>query len=133
MTLIQWLFRRIGASIDIDGQYGPQCVDAVNDYLRSIGRPMVSGNAVDIIRQRVDGFSWRANTADNAPRPGSIVVWNANDPTLDLGPFGHTAVAVLADRYGMVTADQNWGGIPRLALFTHSYRSVAGWHYPTAS
>jgi surface antigen len=130
---MQWLQLRIGTSIDIDGAYGAQCVDAINDYLAEInGAPRVHGNAIDIPRQSIHGFTWRGNTAENAPRPGSIVVWNADDPILHIGPYGHVAVAVLADRWGLITADQNWAGAPRLALYAHTYRSVAGWHYPSS-
>lgn len=131
MTLLQWLIHRLGTSIDIDGAYGAQCVDAINDYLAELGAPRVHGNAVDIAHQSIPGFAWRANSPDNAPRAGSIVVWNANDTVLHIGQFGHTAVAIHADRWGMVTADQNWAGVPRLALYAHTYRAVAGWHYPT--
>lgn len=133
MTFMQWLLRRLGTAIDIDGAYGAQCVDAVNGYLAEVCRAAgVTGDAVDIARQHINGFAWRVNADDNAPRPGSVVVWNANVGELGIGQYGHTAIAVFADRYGLITADQNWGGVRALTLTRHTYRGVAGWHYPTA-
>jgi hypothetical protein len=133
MTFMQWLALRIGTAIDVDGVDGAQCVDAINDYLLQVyGDRRVTGNAIDIATQTIAGFTWRANGADNNPRPGSIVVWRKNDAYLGLGQFGHTAISVYSDKGGLVTADQNWGGLQCLSFWTHTYRSVAGWHYPSS-
>lgn len=132
MTIIQWLLTHVGHPIDTDGAYGFQCVDAVNSYLSSVyGLPPVTGDAKDIAAQTIHGFSWANNSPTNSPRPGSIIVWrpgNHGQAIID-GP-GHTAISVIADRYGLISADQNWEGTPRLQLTLHKYDGVWGWHHP---
>lgn len=133
-TLIQWLMARLGEKIDVDGFYGPQCVDAINDYLAYCrSTPRVRGNAIDISAQAIKGMVWTPNLPANSPPPGSIVVWRGGDSQLGLGPEGHVAVAIWCDRWGLVVAEQNWGGHTELRLNSHGYRSVAGWHSPDAN
>lgn len=122
MSLQEWLDAVLGRAIDVDGAYGAQCVDLVNDYLQrcwATGR--VSGNAVDIARQAIRGFRWQANARLNAPPAGSIVVWGHQ-------PVGHTAVCIWASPMTLITLDQNWAGIQRAEVVVHSYGAVLGWH-----
>jgi len=132
MTFMQWLSSNLGAKIDVDGAYGPQCVDAVNSYLSNVWQlPRVTGNAIDIAAQALRGFAWVNNSVANAPRVGSIVVWKAGEkPVTAIGPNGHTAIVVISDRHAFISADQNWAGIQRLELTLHTYSLVWGWHHP---
>lgn len=128
-TFMGWLAGALGRSIDYDRAYGVQCVDLVNDYL--VNGLVVAGawgNAVDIKKQHIEGFRWVSNAPTNFPESGSIVVWNANVRQLGIGPYGHTAIVILADAAHMLTIDQNWDGAPSAQVHLHSYTGVAGWH-----
>lgn len=130
MHYLSWLARFLGVPIDYDGADGPQCVDAVNSYLTlERGVHAVSGNAVDIARQRIAGAVWVANTPTNAPSPGDVVVWQGGVPALGIGQYGHCAIALLADSVTLLSADQNWAGHRYLAVQLHTYVGVLGWHH----
>lgn len=128
-----WLRGRMARPVDVDGYYGAQCTDLVNDYLKEVwGKPRLSGNAVDFARQGVSGFVWEANSAINHPPVGSIVVWGGPDPIAGTSAAGHTAVAVCSSSMVLLSFDQNWptGHAPALTL--HEYRAVLGWLRPAA-
>lgn len=131
MTLLQWLLARLGTAIDYDSAYGPQCVDAVNDWLRSsaVVARATSPTAAGIASEKWPGHIWVDNAPYNAPAGGDVVVWHPFTPSVDITQAGHTAVAVRADQHGLVTADQNWSGRRFLALYAHDYRGVAGWQH----
>jgi hypothetical protein len=131
MTLLQWILSRLGTAIDYDGAFGPQCVDAVNDWLHKSGSVAraTSPNAWGIALERWAGHDWVPNAPHNAPSAGDVVVWHAFTPSIDVEQAGHTAVVLVADRYGLVSADQNWSGRQFLALYSHDYRGVAGWQH----
>lgn len=128
MTPMQWITLNLHRSIDLDGSYGPQCVDSARSFLRTCypGTDL-AGNAADNIGGAPRGWRWIANGPYNAPGLGSVVFWNRNVTALSIGPFGHVAIALAADRFALVTADQNWLGIPRVELVAHGYVGIAGW------
>jgi CHAP domain-containing protein len=132
VTFTQWLLSNVGHAVDVDGAYGPQCVDAVNSYLSGVcNLPRVTGDAKDIAAQTIHGFSWTNNSATNSPRPGSILVWRpGRHGSVYVDPLGHTAVALLADRWGIISADQNWQDVRKLLLTLHNYEGLWGWHHP---
>ena len=126
-----WLRDRFGRAVDVDGAYGPQCTDLVNDYVNKVwGLPYLHGNAVDFARQPVRGFVWEPNSAVNHPPVGSIVVWGGPDTVAGTGAAGHTAIAVCAASMVLLTFDQNWPTGHTPALVIHDYRAVLGWHRP---
>lgn len=131
MTLVEWLTWRLGSAIDYDGAYGAQCVDAANSWLEASGEKSRarSMTAAGIAHETWIGWTWVPNTAHNAPSPGDVVVWRAGVQPLGIGDAGHTAVCVLADEHGIISADQNWRGVARLTLWPHGYRGVAGWQH----
>lgn len=132
MTFTQWLLANVGRPIDIDGVDGDQCMDAINSYLMNVMRDVrATGNAKDLPPQVFRGMAWAENKPTNAPRPGSIVVWRpGKHGQVTISAFGHTAVSVIADRWGFISADQNWEDIPTLRLCLHNYDGVWGWHHP---
>jgi hypothetical protein len=49
MNLDQFVAANAGKPLDLDGEYGPQCVDLVNAYARDVlHAPLFGGNAIDI-------------------------------------------------------------------------------------
>lgn len=127
MTFGEWLAEVQGRAIDLDGAYGAQCMDLVNDYLDQVADvPHVAGNAIDLPRNPPHGFRWVANAPSNAPRWGDILVWGQN-ARAGTGPYGHTAVAVLADSAHLVSTDQNWPPGHATHLVYHTYAGVLGW------
>ncbi len=129
MTLAAWISLVLGQAIDVDGVDGAQCVDLVNDWaVRGKGKPRLQGNAYELLAKAPPG-TWQrtANTRLNFPAPGAIVVWHADVPSVSIGPFGHTAVALVADVTHLITLDQNWDGKMYAAVVAHPYDGVAGW------
>jgi len=131
VKLASWLNSVNGSRVDVDHVYGAQCFDLVNDYVKSVlGLPYLAGAyAVDIQHDRPKGFMWVANGPDNAPTPGSVVVWQANDRA-GTGAAGHCAVALLADDRSLITIDQNWPTGHATAIVFHNYDGVVGWLAP---
>lgn len=125
---LPWLAKWIHRPIDLDGWYGPQCVDSVRSFLRYVGAGFdITGNAVDVIRRPPPGARWIDNAPTNYPQPGDIVAWNANSAAAGTGPYGHVAVCLVADPQYLITADQNWDGIQTVVIVLHTYAGVAGW------
>lgn len=130
-SLLDWVSRRAGVPVDLDGEYGPQCMDLVNDYVKQVwGLGPLPGNAIDLPRVSVPGFHWIVNGPKNAPSPGSIVVWRGPDAVVGTSRYGHTAICLAAGSMVLLTFDQNWptGHAPQLVL--HHYRAVMGWWQP---
>jgi surface antigen len=123
MTIAGWLSNVLHKSIDVDGYYGPQCVDLVNHYLRNVrAKPGFAGNAIDAKTAHIQGAVWTDNAPHNAPTQGDIVVW-------DYAPYGHVAVVLAADQNVLVSIDQNWNTIQRAEVVSHDYHHVLGWHH----
>lgn len=131
MRLIEWANARNGSRVDLDGYYGAQCVDLVNDYVKQVTRtPPFSGpTAAAMVDWHPSGFRWVANAAANWPIPGSILVWTANAKA-GTGPAGHCAVALAADRNRFLSLDQNWPRGAATGPVWHSYSGVVGWWEP---
>lgn len=130
-TTLEWLASRLGRSVDVDGAYGPQCVDLVNDYLEVVrGAGRVAGNAIDIPHDTIAGMEWRPNDIKAIPRTGSIVCWHQSSVRVRIGLNGHVAVCLMADLTRILSVDQNWNGVQHVTLEVHSYAAVTGWHHP---
>lgn len=132
-TLLQWAKNVQGTALDLDGSYGPQCMDLARSYLRTCHVGVdITGNAVDVGNQRLPGWRWVENGPVNFPPPGALVVWHANAPRAGTGAFGHIAVVLTADPRVLLTLDQNWGGANFCRTVLHTYDGVWGWHVPPA-
>lgn len=123
MKLLSWVKMRNHVAVDVDGAYGFQCVDLVNDYLDQVkSLPRVAGNAIDIQHDLIKGAVWVPNSPINSPSAGDVVVWG-------LHPYGHTAIAIAGDGQVLISFDQNWSGHGYADLVIHNYLSVLGWHH----
>lgn len=123
MKLGEWVDSVWGIAVDVDGTYGAQCVDLVNDYLTRVkGAGRMTGNAIDLPGQTLRGFTWVPNGRLNYPAPGDVVGWG-------LPPFGHVAVCLWASSLHLVTLDQNWDNVRHAAVVVHGYDNVLGWQH----
>lgn len=128
MRFLDYLRMRTGVLIDVDGAYGPQCTDLVNDYLRWVwGAGPLAGNAVDFQRAHLPGWTWVPNGPTNAPPAGAIVVWGGPNLAIGTSAYGHTAVALLADDANLLSLDQNWPPGHAPAQTRHTYGAILGW------
>lgn len=128
-TLAAFIAANLGHSLDRDRMYGAQCMDLAEAYVAEVlGRPPLTGNAIDVWRHgRRSGYELVPNGPTNYPAAGSIVVWGGPDAAVGTGPFGHIAVAVLADGTDLLSFDQNWPEGSPCHLQMHTYRAVLGW------
>lgn len=130
-SLPAWARSVINQSLDLDGSFGPQCMDLVNHYAQTcLGIPRFWGNAIDVSRQKPVGMRWEENRPFNAPPPGAVVVWGPTGPPASISEFGHVAVALVADPHYLVSIDQNWLGEPRVRAIGHTYQGCLGWLTP---
>lgn len=130
-TLLQWAKSIQGKSVDLDGAYGPQCMDVARSFLREVHPGVdLSGNAADVAQARLPGWTWIYNGPVNYPSAGALVVWKRNVTPLHIGEYGHIAVVLAACRNVLLTMDQNWGGKDYCTLVLHDYWGVSGWHNP---
>lgn len=131
MNLATWAGRNLHRAVDLDGRFGPQCMDLINSYLAACyPGARASGNASNARAWRLPGWVWIGNLPYNAPLPGCLVVWYPNVQTVGTGEFGHTAVGLCADPETLITLDQNWAGVLAAQVVIHNYLGVMGWWAP---
>lgn len=132
LPLASWVASVLGHAVDVDGAWGAQCVDLANDWAQhGLGLPTFLGPAAaSMVPAKPGSWSWRANSPDNYPEPGRVVVWDPNLAAA-IGVSGHCAVVLTADVRHLVTVDQNWRGLRVATVFVHDYAGVAGWWLPT--
>lgn len=127
MDTLGFVNKHLQAFATAPGGVGKQCVDLVNLYLiERWGRPPVRLNAVDWRSASIDGYQWTANSPDNSPSIGDLVVWGPYAP-LGVGPYGHIALCLLADSSHIVSFDQDWPFGAPCSLQLHGYGGVLGW------
>jgi len=128
VNVVQWLSIYPGRRVTASGGIGGQCVDWANVYVMARGaRPVRRDAAQWAWPGALAGWSWVENGPDNHPALGDVVVWRPNVPQLSIGPYGHVAVVVAADRMILLTMDQDWPVGSPVALTWHNYAGVAGW------
>lgn len=128
MGVASFIGKHEGSYVTAPGGIGGQCVDLANMALIEIyNLPPVRANAIDWQRAAIPGFKWIANTPNNYPTAGALVVWGPW-PGLGIGDYGHIALAVSADPLTLVTFDQNWPPNEPCQMVIHGYGGVLGWH-----
>lgn len=129
MSAAQWARSHLGRSWAAPGGLGGQCVDLVNLYVSALGAPVVRRNAADwaLPGALPSPWRWEPNGPVNSPPLGAVVVWRGGVPAVGIGPFGHIAVALVADSALLLSVDQGWPPGAVTALVWHSYAGVAGW------
>jgi len=130
LALLEWVKANLGRSIDLDHEYGSQCVDLVESYLTNFLRmPAWPGNAIDFSRGHYPGWVWVPNTPSNFPIAGDVVVWGGPNVEVGTTAFGHCAIALAASPNTLLVLSQNWPpGSPTL-LKLMDYRAVLGWQH----
>jgi surface antigen len=107
-----------------DDQYASQCVRLIEKWLAANGKPLIGGNAIDLLFMANRSlYHVTMNTPSNYPPPGAVIVWHSTWG----GGYGHTAVVVAANAMHVAVFEQNnpTGSLPIVA--THDYSGVAGW------
>jgi hypothetical protein len=119
----------LGQRVTAPGGIGGECVDWANLYLVDVcGHSPIRANAVDWPHAAIAGFTWVANSPTNYPSAGDLVVWG-EQWAIGVGAFGHIALVLLADRFFLVTTDQNWPDGSPVTAHAHSYLGVRGWFH----
>lgn len=128
MTIREFFDKWEGNSCDFDGYLGFQCMDLAEQYNKEvICAPRIGGNAIDVWKNFPrEYYSQIANTADNFPVEGDLIIWNAN---IGNG-FGHIAICAKADVNAFTSFDQNWPAGSKCHFQGHNYVNVIGWLHP---
>lgn len=118
-----------GQGIDTDGVYGPQCMDLMHEYIRSVlGISDLSILAAPTAAQVFINFSNLtghdlfvriANTPNGIPQKGDLIFFKPY-PGL-YGIAGHVCVYLDGDLYTLITYDQNYPTWSLPAIRKHSY------------
>ena len=117
-TQERWFVQAVGRSLNYDGHYGLQCVDAVDAYAEDIfGVPWQTcvggvGGANQLLDVAPDAYWIRYNNDPNdpnqLPQRGDVVVYAGDG----YNQFGHTAVVLKATRDGMNLLQQDGFAAP---------------------
>lgn len=129
LTLDAFVAAHDGQAVDVDGRYGPQCMDLYRRFVEEVlgfpQSPKVPG-AADVWTHYLPEFYERiTNTPDNVPEPGDVMIWGRG-----AGQWGHIAIFVTGDARRFVSFDQNWPTGSLAHLQEHTYRNVLGWLRP---
>ncbi len=105
-TMDEFVRTHNGRSYDLDGAFGAQCVDGLNEYIRwGNGHGRIGGNAWSI------GDSWRSNgladvcTQVSNPKDGDICFWIVYSP-----PYMHVAMYYKGKYFGENQGTNGSGG-----------------------
>jgi hypothetical protein len=122
----QFLEEQNGEYIEIAGSSNArfQCVDLVNEYIRSVlGLPIIKWtNAIDFISKAGSNYEFIQNSTSNYPLQGDIVIWGGN--------IGHIAIAIEGNANSFKSLDQNWPTGTPAHVVSHNYNNVLGWLQP---
>ena len=131
MLLAEFVQKYVNKYVNFDTVYGPQCMDLYRQYVKEVLElPQSVGvrGAADVwTKYPVEHYDRTANTPDNFPLPGDIVIWRR---WYSLLPVGHIAIAVSADRDRLVCFSQNDPGGRQAGLKEYGYKNILGWLHP---
>lgn len=124
-----WFKTAIGRKMNYDSAYGLQCVDAVDTYAQDIfGVPWQTcvggvGGAKELLDVVPDAYWIRINNNPNdknlIPQRGDVIVWEG---VAGVNPYGHTAVVLSADHFGVDVIQQD-GFAPPLQYVNNNWYS----------
>lgn len=93
---------------DVDGAYGAQCVDLINQVYEHFWNFRAWGNAIDFTRNSMpDGFV-RYQKGETEPKVGDILVWKWSK----FDQYGHVSICVEVNGNMIKSLDQNIDGTP---------------------
>lgn len=135
MTLDSFVSKWNGKFIDFDGNYGPQCVDLMRQYIKeclgkdpySIPRANYAKNIFYNFKSNKD-FQKILNTPNGVPQKGDIIFWKTYFGVT--GIAGHVAIFSGGNVYKFISFDQNYPSGSPCRYFNHSYKGVVGWLHP---
>ena len=93
---------------DVDGAYGAQCVDLINQVYEHFWNFKAWGNAIDFCRNQMpEGFA-RYLKGQVEVQPGDILVWKWSNSDR----YGHVSICVETNGNTIKSLDQNVDGTP---------------------
>ncbi len=106
---IAWINSRCGnVAVDMDGAYGAQCVDFIQEYYSFLGVSGGGGNACDYATNTLpSGFTRIKDYNGFIPEPGDIAIWDIGYGSMS--SYGHVGLVISADLYNIRIAEV-WGG-----------------------
>lgn len=117
----QWGRQYVGRSIDYDGGYGAQCVDAFKMYnAHWVVAPAIRGNGKDNVRNAIASGAY---TRVSSPQAGDVVSWGSSWG----GGYGHVGV-VLKDNGSTLLVWNQLNGTMKIGNL--SKRGVVGYARP---
>lgn len=133
MDLQKFIDKWSGKHIDFDGIYPNQCMDLMHQYVYEVlgltdAKILAAPSAYQVFTNfdNITGrdlFEKIINTPDAVAQPGDIVIFGTA-----IGPHGHIAIVVKADKNNLTSFDSNWpvGSLPKLVEHKN-YNGVVGW------
>jgi len=116
-----------GKHLDVDGVYGPQCVDIIKAYFQEVlDVPVFQGNAIDYWTNPPLGFEKISKGLFNRPNPGDIIIWDT-----DYNQYGHIAVCNWSRFLDLGVFEQNNPVGSPCHFNIHKYNNIIGWLRPT--
>lgn len=139
MNFQAWKNGAIGRHINVDGQFGDQCVDVAMDYVQFLfHKPwnvvLGYGNAKDLYGASSSAYFQKIlnnhNDPNQLPKQGDLVVYGGHDGN----PYGHIGVCDSASPKGVNLIQQD-GFNPAGACFEalHGWANCIGWLRPRVS
>lgn len=100
---MKWVRSQVGKAVDVDGYYGPQCVDLAMAYYDYLEGRHAFGNGVDYwYNQLPSGWKRIAYKKGFIPQAGDIMVWS--------GGYGHVAIFESGTKTHYTAYHQNFAG-----------------------
>lgn len=107
----EWINNAPGRQIDVDGSYGLQCKDVIDDYCLFLFNDWANtirpANAKEAFANSNEEYFEKIvnnpNDPNLIPQRGDIIIWGA----MNGNPYGHIAVVVGADTNGVDVIEQD--------------------------
>lgn len=130
MNLKEFIKKYENKAVDVDGNYGAQCVDLFNRYCMDVWGikepikefPVASAYQLYDMAKKKSNFETVFNDPNAVPKEGDVIIWNQG-----VGPHGHVGIYVEGDVMKFTAFEQNWNNIQKSVKNPHTYNHVQGW------
>lgn len=129
----EFIDRYLGQTVDVDGQFGGQCVDLFNAWNRDYNDCYIncqpSGYARSIAENKENNglLNYFKETDSNNLIPGTVIVYGC----CDFAPFGHVCFFIEDNGNGTYKAlNQNYAGQQFVTINNNPYDGIIGYFIP---